>query len=119
MAMHVESLGPTALAVRVEDKLQEEEYAKFLPLANRRIEEHGKIDLLVQIRNFRGADPTALWEDLKFGVNHYDDVARLAIVGASWSREWMARVSRPFTAADVAFFSASEIDAARRWIQRE
>ena len=73
-------------------------------------------DLLVEIADLEGWTPAALWEDLKFDVRHYRDIARLALVGRDDSQKWMATLSRPFTGAEVRYFSHDELTAARDWV---
>lgn len=117
MTVTIETLGPSALALEIHGALERHDYDELVPLVKERIERHGTIDLLVVVTDFHGWSPAALWEDLRFDEQHYRDVSRLAIVGSEGSQEWMATVSRPFTAAEVAFYPESEIAAAREWVR--
>ena len=40
----------------------------------RQVNEHGKISLLVFLEDFRGWKPSALWEHIKFDVDHFNDI---------------------------------------------
>lgn len=117
MTIAIEIIGPSALELAILDKLNSDDYREFIPLAEECIERQGKVNLLVRIKNFHGWTPAALWEDLKFDVKHFNDVDRLAVVGEDESGKWMATISRPFTGAEVEFFTEQQLDAARAWIQ--
>ncbi|MEQ8250119.1 MAG: STAS/SEC14 domain-containing protein [Gammaproteobacteria bacterium] len=116
MSLAIQELGPATFELAAAGMLDKDDYEQFVPLAERNIAEHGHINLLIDITHFRGWSPPALWEDLKFDRKHYDDVARLALVGEGRVDELMARISRLFTGGEVRYFDAGEIDAARTWV---
>jgi len=116
MALTTFELGPGALEVIVEGKLEKSDYKTFLPEIEKRIREQGKVSLLLNVSAFRGWSPGALWEDIKFDVKHYGDFSRLALVAENPNREWMATFSKPFTAAEVKFFPIVAHESAREWV---
>jgi hypothetical protein len=66
--------------------------------------------------DFHGWEAAALWDDIKFDVQHFADIERLAMVG---DRQWergMAAFCRPFTTAAIRYFDAAHVDEARRWL---
>jgi hypothetical protein len=78
--------------------------------------ENERVRILLELDDFHGWELAAGWEDLKFGLRHYRDLERLAIVGdRTWERV-MANVFKPFTVGQVRYFDRSEIAAAREWI---
>lgn len=116
MALSIYTLGARGLELDIAGKLEEEDYLDFTPMAEAKIKEFGDINLLIRTSGFSGWSPSALWEDLKFDVRHYDDVDRLALVSESEDDEWMATVSKPFTSANVKHFVEDDLDRARRWV---
>ncbi|MGE0822111.1 MAG: STAS/SEC14 domain-containing protein [Candidatus Binatia bacterium] len=116
MALEVTQISPSALELHVGGVLGKEDYKRFVPLANERIQTQGKVNLLIKMSDFRGWSPSALWEDLKFDVRHYRDVSRVALVGKKPSQEGLATLSKPFTGAEVKFYLEQDIDAARQWV---
>lgn len=118
MSVAIREVGTAGIEVDVLDKLTVEDYRRFRELTDQQIERRGEINLLVVVKDFSGWTPAALWEDLKFDVAHYNDVARLAIVGRDPSQHWMAAVSKPFTAAEVKYYSLDDIEMAREWVGR-
>jgi len=116
MSVAIQPAGEAGIELNIRDKLTAEDYRRFRELTDQRIERQGRINLLVVVKDFAGWTPAALWEDLKFDVAHYNDVARLAIVGKDPSQHWMATVSKPFTAAEVKYYSFGDIEMARDWV---
>lgn len=116
MAVAIQPLGEAGVEVTALNKLTADDYRQFRDMVDERIERRGTINLLVVVKDFSGWTPGAFWEDLKFDVAHYNDVARLALVGSDPSQHWMATVSKPLTSADVKYYSFDDIDAARKWV---
>ncbi|HEV3118902.1 MAG TPA: STAS/SEC14 domain-containing protein [Gemmataceae bacterium] len=111
-----EAAGGKILVVNLSGKLTKEDYEHFVPEVERLIRQHGKIRMLVQMQDFHGWTVSALWEDIKFDLKHFNHVERLAFVG---DRKWeagMAAFCRPFTAARIRYFDESQIEEAFQWI---
>jgi len=116
---HFEALGDNAMEIKVEDKLTEKDYEVFKPLAESRIKEHGNVNFLLHINETPRFTAGGLWKDLKFDVKHYNDVDRLAVVSKDNDKDWLARISKPFTSATVKSFAEKDIDTARAWVKGE
>ncbi|MCO6437576.1 MAG: STAS/SEC14 domain-containing protein [Phycisphaerae bacterium] len=107
------------LEVPVTGKLSREDYERFVPELERRIQQFGKIRLLFQMHDFHGWELGALWEDIKFDARHFRDIDRLAIVGEAKWQKGMAAFCRPFTTADIRYFEHAEIEKARAWLEED
>lgn len=93
-----------------------EDYETFLPDVEHDIRRHDRVRILLELDDFHGWELAAGWEDLKFGLRHYRDLERLAIIGdRTWERV-MASVFKPFTQGEVRYFDQSESNAAHEWI---
>jgi len=104
------------LDVNVSGKLEKEDYEFFVPEAEKRISEHGKIRFVFETTDFHGWEPSALWEDIKFDVKHFNDVEKVAVVGEKKWEKGMATFCKPFTSARVRFFEKDRADEAREWV---
>jgi len=98
-------------------KLVKEDYMHFVPAVDRLVEQHGKIRMLLEMHDFHGWTPGALWEDTKFALHHYHDFERLAIIGEKKWQHGMATCCKPFTTAKVRYFGQSASDEARVWVR--
>lgn len=117
MSFHVvEIANGKVIQIALQGKLTKEAYEEFVPLTEQRIQEFGKIRMLVVLNDFEGWDMGALWEDIKFSAKHFRDIERLAIVGESKWEKGMANFCRPFTKAEIKYFEHAELEAAQAWI---
>ena len=104
------------LEVRVTDKLTRAEYQQFASRFEALLKPREKINVLFEMVNFHGWDFAVMWDDIKFAASHFTKMERIAMVGDKKWEEWMAKVCKPFTMAQVRYFDAAEIDAARAWL---
>jgi len=104
------------LEVHVIGKLVHEDYQQFVPSFEQMIKQHGKIRVLFNMLDFNGWEAAALWDDIKFGMKHFSDIERLAMVGDKKWEKGMSVFCRPFTTAEIRYFDRSAIDEARTWL---
>jgi len=105
------------LEVHATGKLTKEAYDKFVPKTEEKICEHGKIRVMFVMHDFHGWTAGALWEDIKFDLNHFHHIERLAIVGEAKWEKGMSVFCRPFTTAKIKYFDHADLEKAREWIQ--
>jgi hypothetical protein len=104
------------LHLAVSGKLTTTDYELFVPEIERRIDEFGKVSLMVEFADFAGWSMGAAWEDTKFDAKHWNDIDRLAIVGDGKLEKGLAMFARPFTTAQVKFFPTNRRADALRWL---
>ncbi len=107
------------LVVHVSGKLAKADYEQFVPEFERLVQVHGKLRVLFDLTGFHGWEVSAAWEDLKFGVAHFADIERLAMVGENKWQHGMATFCKPFTKAAVRYFDHAEAAEARKWLGGE
>jgi hypothetical protein len=111
-----EDNGGKILVVHVTGKLVKADYGQFVPEFERLARRHGKVRLLFDMTGFHGWDVGGAWEDFKFGVGHFADIERLAMVGEATWQHGMAIFCRPFTRATVRYFDHAAAAEARAWL---
>jgi hypothetical protein len=117
MSIHFEEEnGGKVLVVEVSGKLETANYERFVPEFERLVREHGKLRVLFDMTGFHGWELCALWEDIKFDVNHFSDIERLAMVGEKKWQQGMATFCKPFTNATIRYFEHTELDKAMEWL---
>jgi hypothetical protein len=65
--------------------------------------------------DFHGWEERAIWNDIKLGLKHLQDIDRLAMVEDKWWEKGMSMVCMPFTTAKVRYFDRAADDA-RAWL---
>ena len=111
-----EESGGSLLVVHVTGKLLKSDYEAFVPEVDRLVRRHGRIRLMFEMQDFHGWDASAAWQDFKFGLAHFSDIERLAIVGETGWQRGMAAFCKPFTRATVKYFDRIDADNARNWL---
>lgn len=113
----IQTAYPKTVAFKLSGKLHDEDYKSFVPTLETILGTEGKLRLFAQFENFHGWDMHAMWDDFKFGLKHYSDFERIAMVGDKRWEKWMSQVCKPFTKATVRYFDASEVDDAWVWLR--
>ncbi len=115
----IEKLQPekdNVVAFRLTGTLRDEDYKAFAPEVEALIAREGEVRLLLQLENFQGWDLHAAWDDITFGIKHFRDLERIAVVGDPGWEKWMVKLSKPFSEAKIRFFPADELIAAWDWL---
>ena len=107
----------TVLGFKMSGKLHDEDYKQFVPLIDAAVAKHGKVRLLAWFHDFHGWDLHALWDDTKFATTHCAKVDRIALVGEKKWEEWMAKVCKPFSMAQIQYFDAADVESAWKWLE--
>ena len=111
-----EENGGKVLAVHVDGKLVKADYELFVPEFERLVRQHGKLSILFDMTGLHGWEAGAMWEDIKLGIKHFDDIERLALVGEKRWQEGMAMFCKPFTKAAIRYFDHADAAEARKWL---
>jgi len=108
--------GGKLLFVNVSGILSSNDYKYFVPAFDRLAQQNERLRVLFDMTDFHGWKVGALWEEIKWDVNHFPSIERLALVGdRKWERE-MAMFCEPFTSAEIRFFDQADLSAARKWL---
>ena len=119
MIRKLEKSKGKVIGFELSGKLHDEDYQVLVPEVEKVIDREGSVRLLLHLVDFQGWDLHAAWDDMKFGVKHYRDFERVAIVGDKTWEEWMARLATPFTSSGSRFFHDDEIEAAWDWLEED
>jgi len=112
------------LAVQIHGNVTKDDYVSFVAkidqeITKQEITEQGKPLILFDMTDLQGWDAGVVWEDLKFGVNHFDSIQRIAVVGDNVWQHIMTLLGKPFTKAAMHYFDSKEMGDARRWLAEE
>lgn len=104
------------VAVKLSGKLTDADYRQFVPVIFAATEK-GKLHLLVQMENFQGWEPQALWDDIQLDAQLGGKIERLAFIGDKEWEAWMAKICKPFTRAMIQYFDSNDAQDAWAWVQ--
>ena len=104
------------IALQIKDGVTKEDYDKIKPLIEEKTSRYDKIRLYAELRELTDVGLGAIWEDLKIDINHYNDFARIAVVGPKDWKENLVNIAKQLVPAEVRYFDATEVNAAKAWI---
>ena len=110
-------MPPDVLAVEAVGKVTHEDYRTILIPKAEAMMATGPIKMIFVIgKEFSGYDLEALWDDGAFGIKHWREFKRIAVVAdQAWMRAAVSMFA-PFFPAEVRLFNLSELSAAKDWI---
>jgi len=105
------------VAVRVNGKLVHEDYQQFIPQLEQVLAQYGSLRCYCEMTNFEGVTWQAMLDEMKFDVQHCNQIERCAIVtDASWS-QWVTKFSQlVFHNAQIETFPLNETEEAWNWV---
>ena len=116
MVTNIETTKADLVAIRLTGTLERKDYDQLVPVLESKINEFGKIDLYWEMEGVTGWDPGAAWQDIKFDVKHVNSFRKVAIVGDRKWEEWIVRMIKPFTTAEISYFDSGQKAEAMAWV---
>ena len=104
------------IEIAMQGKLKHEDYKRFVPMIDKALKEAKglEVDLLVDMRGFKGWELMAVWDDFKFGVKHRNAFDKMAIIGnKKWEEKSVAMMSHLMKGKSKFF---QERDKALSWL---
>jgi hypothetical protein len=118
MVNKIETTKDNLIAVRLTGSLTKQDYDQLIPVLESKIKQFGKVDLYWEMEAIDGWNLGGLWEEIKFDVTHVNSFRKVAIVGDRKWEEWIARMIRPFTTAQINYYDVRQKDEAMAWVSQ-
>ena len=116
MITYYEVSETNIIEVTVDGKITAQDFDELVEKFEAAMERHGKVRVLEHVKSFGGMPLSKWWEDFKFGIKHWRDVERAAVVAdKKWIELW-TKVVKPFVKCEVRYFASAEIEEARQWL---
>jgi hypothetical protein len=107
------STGNT-LGFHVSGDVTKADYDVLTPAVAAAVDQHGSVNLMLDLTDFHWEKVSAWGADLHFGHEYHDKIARLAIVGDRKWEEHLTHICTPFYAKDAKYFE--DDTAAWTWL---
>ena len=104
--------------VRVAGTLVKQDYNQFEPEFRQMTGSDDKLRLLVDMTALNGWEPAAFVEEVKFDLQHFKRVERLAVVGSKHWQHAMTTFADIFTSAEIQYFEPTQEQLARLWLSQ-
>ncbi len=104
------------LSFTMAGQLTKADYAAVVPTLTEKVRRWGKVNVYLEIGDMNAITPTALWEEFKQDIKHFNDFNRAAVVSDdSLLLKAAAALTSTFTPAEVKHFPTAEKAEALRW----
>ncbi|MEA5509893.1 STAS/SEC14 domain-containing protein [Crocosphaera sp. UHCC 0190] len=91
----------------------------LIPIVKEKLKKYGKVRLLYHLgTEFNHFSMMALWDDLKFGLAHWNEWEKIAVVTDSRWLRGMIQIFRWLIPARFKLFQNKELEQARQWISK-
>jgi stage II sporulation SpoAA-like protein len=112
----IDAVGPIVSA-KLSGELSKSEVSQIQAAALDAIRRCGKISALFILDGFHGWKSEGDWGDIKFLIEHDEDIAKIAVVGdEEWRDLVYAFLAKGFRQAQVEYFLAADLAKARAWL---
>lgn len=113
----IEGMPPDVPAIEATGKVTHEDYRTILIPKAEAMMARGPIRMLYVIgKEFTGYELEALWDDGAFGIKHWHEFRRIAVVAdQAWLRATISMFT-PFFPAEMRLFALAELHEAKDWI---
>lgn len=113
----IKDLPDGVVGIAAKGKITHEDYIhNVIPAVEKGLEHHEKINFLFHISDFDSMELAVMWDDTKFGLSHWTDFSKIALVT---DEIWVKNMTAFFAwmiPAEVRVFSLDEADQARAWL---
>jgi hypothetical protein len=117
MSATLEHQSNDVYLLRLSGVVKQSEFAEGQKAIAHAIDSGAKPRILAILENFEGWEKGADWNDLDFLFQHWNEIAKVAIVGEPrWEPEALAFAGAGFRSAPVKFFPSNEMPSAQKWI---
>jgi hypothetical protein len=117
MFKFIDAMPPDVLAIEAVGKVTHEDYQTSLIPRAEAMMTKGPIKMLYVIgKDFTDFELEALWDDGAFGIKHWREFKRVALVcDRAWLRASVSMFA-PFFPAEVRIFNLIDLPAAKNWV---
>lgn len=116
MQKMIESQG-NVVGFKAVGNINAADIARLAPELRSLVDTFGGVNLLLDLTECTGEEPSAWLPDLKLGHHFHNDIKRMAIVGDKRWHHWVAHLARPFFAQEARHFVHDEDDEAWAWLE--
>lgn len=111
---------PDVIAFRIDGKVTSAEYDRLAAEMEDRLERAEMLRAYAEIVSFEGMPIEAFFKDLRFGIKHWNDFSRAAVVtDESWLERVAAVEDKLLPHIRVRAFPLAEREAALKWVSQD
>ena len=103
--------------IKISGKITVAEYKDFIPYVESTIKKFGKIRVFVDLVDLDDWEWRVVWDDLAFGITHWNKFTKVAIVGHRRVERLSVWATNKITNGDIRFYYGGEATDALNWVK--
>ena len=117
MIEKMEQSSGNIIGYKMIGKIKKKDYPPMVTELEALVAEHGEINLLMDMTDFKWEKVSAWGSDAKFGKEFRKKVNKAAFVGDKKWHNMAAWLGQPFFANEIEYFDIEKSEAAWAWLQ--
>lgn len=101
----------------VSGKVTKEDFNRISTQFEAFIDQHGEIKLIEIISDFKGFDPSVVWDGLKFDMKHIKNISHCAVVSDIGWMTPLAKTAGALVSTKLRTFDMNQVDEAKNWLK--
>lgn len=105
------------VGARISGKITRPEFDTVAAALEAALAKHDKVRFYAEMETFGGVAMDALFKDLEFGLRHWQQFEREAVVtDRNWMRRLALMADKLLPSIEVKVFAGDEVESAKAWI---
>lgn len=117
MIEKLEQSNGNVIGYKMIGKIKKKDYPPMVEEMEALVKEHGQINLLMDMSDFKWEKVSAWGSDVKVGTKFRKSVNKAAFVGDKKWHKMAAWLGEPFFADEIEYFDVADSDDAWAWVQ--
>ena len=107
----------SVIELEVKGDVTKEDYEKLEEAIKQKLDQTKSVNLLCKITELSSVTAEAIIKDFKFGVKHYNDIEKMAVVSSKNWVQWMSKLGAVLP-VKLKHFEPNQIDEAWQWVKK-
>lgn len=118
MKKKIDGENTTVVKFTIFNEITKSDFSLIRKRIEKYIEKSEKINLLIELKDFKGWEKSVDWSDNAFVFGHENEIGKVAIIGEpEWKEMVMVFIGEPFVETEIRYFCYEEIEQANNWIK--
>lgn len=116
MIKYIDEDAEGLVAVKITDTISKNDYNALIPELEKKIDQSGKINLYLEIKDGIRWNAKSFWSDINFNLKHAQDIRKVAFVGDDQLEEKIIDLLKPIENAEIRWYNYPEKKEAMNWL---
>lgn len=106
------------ITLRVSGTVSRADYDRALPEIENAMElSKVQLKMMIRLEDFQGLELGALWEDLKFSLEHFGEFGAIAVVGDTGLEKFGTWLASSFARCEIRYFAVGQENEVLSWLE--